>query len=403
MSQETAGSSRLRTNVRANWIRPIPRLIAYAILALELAFLLGSSCQRSTAPQGYSCVNQACTASVTFFGGTPGGDPILGYQSSIYLPAASGLSGGTASSPPVVAGGFLRNSLALNAGPTNGFVEAGYVTQGGSNLAECGPAGNFYFWTDFSSGNLVVKCLGTIPTQDFSSYVNVRILNLSDSGSTPTFLVSIKNQSTNFEPCTTTSPCSEPLWVPGSRLFASATFGQTLVGTSGAFANSASFINNSYQNATGPGHLSFQSADGTVNVGNPPLGEWITWPSQPLAANGGVFHTFCCQITTVFPGSLNFGTSARHSTSGPQSVMVSNTSSTDTLNIHSITISGTNSGDFAKTATNCGQTLAPLKSCTVTITFTPSTLGREDATLTIADSGGGGSGSDTAILFGYGQ
>ena len=383
--------------------------MVYVVLALEVGCLLGlfgcDSCKhKATVPQGYSCINQACLASVTFFGGTPGGDPILGFQSSIYLPASTGLNGGTAiASGGQVAGGFLRNSIVLNAGPNNGFVEVGYVAQGGVNLAECGQGGNFYFLTDFSNGNLVTHCLATIPAQDFGSYINVRILNVGNSGSTPTFLVSITGPSTSLQPCTEDTPCLEPLWIPGSQSFASAALGQTLVGTSGAFADSALFINSSYQNASGPGHLNVLTADGTASYDNPPLGEWLISPSQPAGANGGAYHSFCCQIPTLFPGSLYFGNVPVHSTPGSQTVTITNASTSSSMSISAISISGAKSADFTKNSTGCGSSLAPGATCNITVTFTPSVQGREDATLTVTDSGGSGSGSDTVNLYGYGH
>jgi hypothetical protein len=408
VSDQTAGSSEVDGRVAAGSLRPILRRIVYVLLALEVACLMGlfgcDSCKhKATLPQGYSCINQACVASVAFFGGTPAGDAILGFQSSIFLPASSGLNGGTATTPSgQVAGGFLRNSIVINAGPSNNFVEAGYVAQGGVNLAECGQGGNFYFLTDFSTGNLVTRCLAPIPAQDFGNYINFRILNVGNSGSTPTFMVSINGPGTNLQPCTEATPCLEPLWIPGSGSFASAALGQTLVGTSGAFADSALFINTSYQNASGAGHLNPLTADGTAAFDNPPLGEWLTAPSQPSGANGGVYHTFCCQISTAFPGSLYFGNVPVHSTPGSQTATITNTSTSSSMSITGIAISGAKSSDFTKNS-GCGSTLAPGATCSITVTFTPSAQGREDATLTVSDSGGSGSGSETVNLYGYGH
>lgn len=408
MNLETPGSSAPSERATAYSVRPILRRIGYAILAVEIALLLGlfgcDSCQRRSAQRlGYSCINQTCTAAATFFGGTPGGDPILGFQTSVYLPAASGLSGGTATNlSGDVAGGFLKNSVALNAGPTNAFVEAGYVIQGGVNFDQCGQGGNFYFLAEFTNGALAVRCLAPIPEQDFGNYVNLRLLNVFSSGSAPTFLVNIENRNTNLQPCAEASPCVEQLWIPGGTSFGSAAYGQTLVGTNGAFADGALFINNYYQNAPGPDHLNFEKVDGTASFDNPPLGSWIGWPSQPVAANGGTFHTFCCQITTLFPGILNFGNLPLHSSAGSQTVTMTN-NSTSSMQISNISISGPKSADFVKNSTGCHAALAPQATCDITITFTPSVAGRADATLTVTDSGGGGSGSETVALFGYGH
>lgn len=409
MNLETPGSSALSERAAPHSVRPILRRIAYAILALEIAALLGlfgcNSCQRRpTFRQGYSCINQACTAAATFFGGTPGGDPILGFQTSVYLPEASGLSGGTATNlSGQVAGGLLKNSVALNAGPSNAFVEAGYVVQGGVNLDQCGQGGNFYFITEYANGALAVKCLAPIPEQDFGNYVNVRILNVFNSGSAPTFLVTIANRNTNLQPCSEASPCVEPLWMPGGNYFGTAAYGQTLVGTNGAFADGSLFINNYYQNAPGPDHLNFEKVDGTGSFDNPPLGSWVAWPSQPVDANGGAFHTFCCQITTLFPGVLNFGNLPLHSSASSQTVTITNTSTASTMNISDISISGARSADFTKNRTGCHETLPPQGTCDITVSFTPSVAGRADATLTVTGSGGGGSGSETVTLVGYGH
>lgn len=409
MSHETPGASTPPERTITHSARPILRRIAYAILALEIACLMGlfgcNSCQRRpTFRQGYSCINQTCTAAATFFGGTPGGDPILGFQTSVYLPEASGLSGGTATNlSGQVAGGFLKSSVAVNAGPSNAFVEAGYVIQGGVNFDECGQGGNFYFLAEYANGALAVRCLAPIPALDFGNYVNFRILNVFNSGSAPTFLVNIEDRGTNLQPCPEASPCVEPLWMPGGTNFGSAAYGQTLVGTNGAFADGSLFINNYYQNAPGPDHLNFEKVDGTASFDNPPLGSWIAWPSQPVDANGGAFHTFCCQITTLFPGVLNFGNLPLHSTAGSQTVTVSNTSTTSPMKISDISIRGAKAPDFTKNRTGCHETLDPQATCDITITFTPSVAGRADATLTVAGSGGGGSGSETVTLVGYGH
>ena len=408
MSHQTPGSSAPSERAAPPTVRLIFRRIGYAVLALEIAALLGlfgcNSCQRRTnARQGYGCINQTCTVAATFFGGTPAGDPILGFQTSIYLPVASGLSGGTATNlSGQVSGGFLKNSMALNAGPTAAFVEAGYVIQQGVDFDECGQGGNFYFLAEYANGTLAVRCLAQIPAQDFGNWVNVRILNVFNSGEAPTFLVDIANRGTNLQPCAEASPCVEPLWTPGGTSFASAAFGQTLVGTNGAFADGALFANNSYQNAPGPDHLNFEKVDGTASFDNPPLGSWIAWPSQPGTPNGGAFHTFCCQITTLFPGVLNFGNLPLHSSAGSQTVTVTNASNTSTMDISGITISGAQSADFAKNDTGCHGTLPPQGTCDITITFTPSVAGREDATLTLTGNGAG-SGSETVTLFGYGH
>jgi hypothetical protein len=77
---------------------------------------------------------------------------------------------------------------------------------------------------------------------------------------------------------------------------------------------------------------------------------------------------------------------------------VSNTG-TASLTISSITIGGTNAGDFADTA-NCGSTLAAGASCTVTVTFAPQATGTRSASLIVSDNASGS--PHTAALSGTG-
>ena len=63
---------------------------------------------------------------------------------------------------------------------------------------------------------------------------------------------------------------------------------------------------------------------------------------------------------------------------------------TATLTISSVSLTGTNPGDFAKTGDTCtGANMAPSNTCTVTVTFTPTTTGARSATLSISDNASG--------------
>jgi hypothetical protein len=331
---------------KSSVILPLRRY-ASLILGLELAWLMGvfgcnpKGCTNAqVSSQSYNCKSQLCTAAVNFWSGVPtaaGSFPpsILGYQTSILVPASQNqILGGD---------GVIRNSITLMASNTDAFVEAGYLVQGVNLLAGgCGAAGWQYFWTDVTStGGIVMHCLGPVPQADLGNYANVRIANLSNTGSSQTFSVSIMNQATNFAPCTSARPCNESLWAPGG-LFASVQLGMTLQGTGGALANSMLFFNNSYQDSMGHFHL--QVSDGRVSVGNPPLAGWTNWPSQPNVTDGGDFYTWCCVIPTVFP-DLYFGTLQVGTASQAQTVTVTNTGSTG-MSITGFSITGAHQADF---------------------------------------------------------
>lgn len=58
------------------------------------------------------------------------------------------------------------------------------------------------------------------------------------------------------------------------------------------------------------------------------------------------------------------------------------------MSITSISITGTNKGDFGETNT-CGKSVKAGASCTITVTFTPSSDGKRAADVSIGDNGGG--------------
>lgn len=86
-------------------------------------------------------------------------------------------------------------------------------------------------------------------------------------------------------------------------------------------------------------------------------------------------------VATLLPASLNFGNQVINTTSLARAVTLSNTG-TAALKISSITPSG----DFAISANSCGASLAAGKKCKVSVTFTPTSLGKLAGTLTFTDN-----------------
>ena len=92
-------------------------------------------------------------------------------------------------------------------------------------------------------------------------------------------------------------------------------------------------------------------------------------------------------LVSVSPTNLSFGSVATGSSGGPQPATLSNVGGAQ-LSISSIAVSGGNSGDFAQT-NNCGAALAPGGSCTISVTFTPTTTGTRTSSIAIADNAPG--------------
>ena len=87
------------------------------------------------------------------------------------------------------------------------------------------------------------------------------------------------------------------------------------------------------------------------------------------------------------PTNLNFGNQPVRTKSAPKRVTLSNKGSV-AVSITSISLTGTDSGDFSETNT-CGNKVAAGQECFITVTFTPVAKGKRTAEVSINDNGGG--------------
>ncbi len=102
---------------------------------------------------------------------------------------------------------------------------------------------------------------------------------------------------------------------------------------------------------------------------------------------------------TLNPTSLTFAPTTIAVASAAQSSTLTN-SGTAVLDIGNISVSGANSGDFAYTTT-CGATLQVAATCGISVIFTPSVAGTENAVITVLDDGTSST-SQTLTLSGIG-
>jgi len=92
-------------------------------------------------------------------------------------------------------------------------------------------------------------------------------------------------------------------------------------------------------------------------------------------------------VIELSPSLVNFPDTLKGAKSNPQTVTLTNASSTAVLVISSILVSGTNAADFASgSSTNCPANLAAGASCQINLIFAPSIVGAETATLTVSGS-----------------
>src|ERR1700722_7978033 len=83
------------------------------------------------------------------------------------------------------------------------------------------------------------------------------------------------------------------------------------------------------------------------------------------------------------PTSLAFGNQAVGTSSAARVITLSNSSGA-TLNISSITITGANASEFSLTTT-CGASVANTATCTISVMFSPGSVGAKVATLSVTD------------------
>jgi Tol biopolymer transport system component len=104
--------------------------------------------------------------------------------------------------------------------------------------------------------------------------------------------------------------------------------------------------------------------------------------AQSVALSGnGVMPSY-----STSPGSLVFGAQPRNTSSAPQAVTVTNTGSVQ-LPITSITLNGTNPGQFSQT-NDCGTMLAAGASCNINVVFSPTNAGSKSAIVRVRAGGG---------------
>jgi hypothetical protein len=145
---------------------------------------------------------------------------------------------------------------------------------------------------------------------------------------------------------------------------------------------SATITNSTATGTQAPGPIyscgvGFTLTDGGGNSGifGAPLCQNITKPTFPpyLPDNGS-------QIT-VSPSAVGFGSVATNTSSAPQAVTVTNSGSSAAP-----VTSVATTGDFSQTNT-CGSSIAAGASCTVNVTFRPTTAGSRTGDLTVAAAG----------------
>ena len=114
---------------------------------------------------------------------------------------------------------------------------------------------------------------------------------------------------------------------------------------------------------------------------------YLTVTDKASGGVGTVKLSGAGSVMTVSVKSLNFGNQAVGTTSSAKTITMTNHATSGVVSIAAISITGFNSRAFAQTNT-CGTSLAAGASCTVSVTFTPHSIGSKTATLNVWNNGG---------------
>ncbi len=320
-------------------------------------------------------------------------------------------SGGTAfhydgNLPNIQAGNFVWfNSAALNVQglPTNGSVKV-YVT----NASISFPSTSSQCTGTFSSGQCTLPVPNAVVT--FSSTASTASTTWDAANSRWSTLVPT-NGSTTIQ--THTFLDGLAYLVPNGgfpsgiqNVTWSAAFSTSTTGISFNWQWGAAVYNSFTNNYSS---LTVNPVDGSDPAGTPQnykanLIFGATGPGYTglYVGTAGVVPTIA--EASAAPSSLDFGSISQTIGTGSSTLTATlNNNQSGSLTISSITVTGTNPSDFGQT-NNCPispATLAGGSSCTITVTFTPTTAGKRTAKIAVNDSANNS--PQTVFLKGTGQ
>jgi beta-propeller repeat-containing protein/ASPM-SPD-2-Hydin domain-containing protein/HYDIN/CFA65/VesB family protein len=136
--------------------------------------------------------------------------------------------------------------------------------------------------------------------------------------------------------------------------------------------------------------IAVDSSGNAYVIGSTASTNFPTMKALQASNAGGGSDAFVAKIAkpssfvTLAPPKLNFGNQTVGITSASQNSTLTNTGEL-ALTITSIEVTGPDSADFARTH-NCPASLAAHKSCTITVTFAPTTTGTRTASVSITDN-----------------
>lgn len=300
---------------------------------------------------------------------------LTGQTYSTSFPTANSIQSSCKSSSCYYGTGFVSEMNASGSGLIfSTYLGGSYIDQAygigldsSANAYVAGEAGS----TDFPTAHAFQGTFG-------GSYGDAFVSNI---GLTPAATVSpssltFASQSvgTTSSPQTVTLNSTGTAPVHLSSIAASGDFAETNTCGSGAAAGSTCTISVTFTPAA-TGTLT-----GTLTITDNASGSPQTVTLTGTGAGGA-------PAASLSPATLTFNSQNVGTTSSAQPLTLVNSGNAP-LTINSITVTGTNAGDFAQTS-NCGPSVNAGASCTINVTFTPSVTGTRTASISVTDNASG--------------
>jgi hypothetical protein len=219
-----------------------------------------------------------------------------------------------------------------------------------------------------STGNLgLVGIFSLLTVNPVSSQPGVSLAVLNPAGSALVFASSLSNGGTfsGGGPVTAAFDSTGSIYVTGNAC-------SGLPVTSGAFQSTC------------------RNIAGRPNIGGTAGNAFVS----KISLSG----TVSTPVASLSPSFLQLREQGVGTTSAPIAVTLTNTGA-GALNITAISFAGTNAGDFGQSNT-CGSAVAAGASCTIDVTFTPTSTGTRVASLTVASNA---SSTDSVTAIGTGS
>jgi hypothetical protein len=261
-------------------------------------------------------------------------------------------------------------SIGLTGANSSDFTEANACPISPTTLAPGGTCTIKVAFTPAAAGTRTASVTITDNAPD-----SAQTISLTGTG-TPIPTVSVSPASLTFlpEPIGVQSAV-QTVTLSNTSPIGATTFTISSIGTSGDFAQTNNCGNSVAIGASCGINVTFTPTGPNTRTGTLTITDNATTSPQSVALTG----TGTGPVVSLSPASLSFGSQLLGTTSGAQSVTVSNTGNM------ALTLSIVSSGDYAQT-NNCGGSVAAGASCSISVTFAPAATGARTGALTLTDN-----------------